>query len=60
MFINCSFPSGLKTTCFYFSIVEKWVKLHKMDFLGIPSCVGFGIYEASRYVDMISCRHKIA
>ncbi|XP_057200165.1 inactive serine/threonine-protein kinase VRK3 isoform X1 [Triplophysa rosa] len=30
--------------------VEKWVKLHKIDFLGIPSCVGFGIHEAYRFL----------
>ncbi|KAK7176558.1 hypothetical protein R3I93_000704 [Phoxinus phoxinus] len=30
--------------------VEKWLKLHKLDFLGIPSCVGFGLHEASRFL----------
>ncbi|XP_077084629.1 serine/threonine-protein kinase VRK3 isoform X2 [Siphateles boraxobius] len=30
--------------------VEKWMKLHKLDFLGIPSCVGFGLHEASRFL----------
>ncbi|XP_076880031.1 serine/threonine-protein kinase VRK3 [Brachyhypopomus gauderio] len=30
--------------------VEKWMKNHSMDFLGIPSCVGFGIYEAYRFL----------
>lgn len=37
---------------FFFSIVEKWMKMHKLDFLGIPSCVGFGLHEAYRYVDL--------
>lgn len=30
-----------------FSIVEKWIKQNKMDFLGIPSCVGFGLHADS-------------
>ncbi|XP_059366275.1 inactive serine/threonine-protein kinase VRK3-like [Carassius carassius] len=30
--------------------VEKWLKLHKWDFLGIPSCVGFGLHEAYRFL----------
>ncbi|XP_051505154.1 inactive serine/threonine-protein kinase VRK3-like isoform X2 [Myxocyprinus asiaticus] len=30
--------------------VEKWLKLHKMDFLGIPSCVGFGLHESYRFL----------
>ncbi|XP_073715006.1 serine/threonine-protein kinase VRK3 isoform X2 [Misgurnus anguillicaudatus] len=30
--------------------VEKWVKLHKMDFLGIPPCLGFGLHEAYRFL----------
>ncbi|XP_039518829.1 inactive serine/threonine-protein kinase VRK3 isoform X4 [Pimephales promelas] len=30
--------------------VEKWLKLHKLDFLGIPSCVGFGLHESSRFL----------
>lgn len=30
--------------------VEKWMKLHKLDFLGIPSCVGFGLHEANRFL----------
>lgn len=30
--------------------VEKWVKLQQIDFLGIPSCMGFGIYEANRFL----------
>ncbi|XP_043100135.1 inactive serine/threonine-protein kinase VRK3 [Puntigrus tetrazona] len=30
--------------------VEKWLKLHKLDFLGIPSCVGFGLHEAYRFL----------
>uniref|UniRef100_H3C1N6 VRK serine/threonine kinase 3 n=1 Tax=Tetraodon nigroviridis TaxID=99883 RepID=H3C1N6_TETNG len=29
------------------SSVEKWIKQHKMDFLGIPSCVGFGLHADS-------------
>lgn len=27
--------------------VEKWIKQNKMDFLGIPSCVGFGFHADS-------------
>ncbi|XP_037552014.1 inactive serine/threonine-protein kinase VRK3 [Nematolebias whitei] len=27
--------------------VDKWVKQNKMDFLGIPSCVGFGLHADS-------------
>nr|XP_020516887.1 inactive serine/threonine-protein kinase VRK3 [Labrus bergylta]XP_020516892.1 inactive serine/threonine-protein kinase VRK3 [Labrus bergylta]XP_020516898.1 inactive serine/threonine-protein kinase VRK3 [Labrus bergylta] len=27
--------------------VDKWIKLNKMDFLGIPSCVGFGPHAES-------------
>ncbi|KAI3377875.1 hypothetical protein L3Q82_009011, partial [Scortum barcoo] len=27
--------------------VDKWLKLNKMDFLGIPSCVGFGLHADS-------------
>ncbi|XP_051507730.1 inactive serine/threonine-protein kinase VRK3-like isoform X2 [Myxocyprinus asiaticus] len=30
--------------------VDKWLKLHKMDFLGIPSCEGFGLYESYRFL----------
>ncbi|XP_067298659.1 inactive serine/threonine-protein kinase VRK3 isoform X2 [Pseudorasbora parva] len=30
--------------------VEKWLKSHKLDFLGIPSCVGFGLHEAYRFL----------
>lgn len=30
--------------------VEKWGKLHKLDFLGIPSCVGFGLHETYRFL----------
>lgn len=28
-------------------LVEKWIKQNKMDFLGIPSCVGFGPHADS-------------
>ncbi|KAM4744463.1 serine/threonine-protein kinase VRK3 [Anableps anableps] len=27
--------------------VEKWIKQNKLDFLGIPSCVGFGLHADS-------------
>ncbi|XP_051235167.1 inactive serine/threonine-protein kinase VRK3 isoform X1 [Dicentrarchus labrax] len=27
--------------------VDKWIKQNKMDFLGIPSCVGFGLHAES-------------
>ncbi|XP_028257689.1 serine/threonine-protein kinase VRK3 isoform X2 [Parambassis ranga] len=27
--------------------VDKWIKQNKMDFLGIPSCVGFGLHADS-------------
>ncbi|XP_068586390.1 serine/threonine-protein kinase VRK3 [Cebidichthys violaceus] len=27
--------------------VDKWIKLNKLDFLGIPSCVGFGLHSES-------------
>lgn len=30
-----------------FSLVDKWIKQNKMDFLGIPSCVGFGLHAES-------------
>ncbi|XP_035386541.1 inactive serine/threonine-protein kinase VRK3 isoform X2 [Electrophorus electricus] len=30
--------------------VEKWMKKYSMDFLGIPACVGFGIYETYRFL----------
>ncbi|XP_028824750.1 serine/threonine-protein kinase VRK3 isoform X1 [Denticeps clupeoides] len=30
--------------------VEKWVKHQKMDFLGIPSCVGFGLHDTYRFL----------
>ncbi|XP_056317474.1 inactive serine/threonine-protein kinase VRK3 [Danio aesculapii] len=30
--------------------VEKWGKLHKLNFLGIPSCVGFGLHETYRFL----------
>ncbi|XP_067255678.1 inactive serine/threonine-protein kinase VRK3 isoform X2 [Chanodichthys erythropterus] len=30
--------------------VEKWMKMHKLDFLGIPSCVGFGLHESYRFL----------
>ncbi|KAM8876858.1 serine/threonine-protein kinase VRK3 isoform 1-T1 [Synchiropus picturatus] len=29
------------------SSVEKWMKLNKMDFLGIPSCLGFAVHADS-------------
>lgn len=29
------------------SLVDKWIKQNKMDFLGIPSCVGFGLHADS-------------
>ncbi|KAM9817659.1 serine/threonine-protein kinase VRK3 [Neosynchiropus ocellatus] len=29
------------------SSVEKWIKQNKMDFLGIPSCLGFGVHADS-------------
>ncbi|XP_058485509.1 inactive serine/threonine-protein kinase VRK3 isoform X2 [Solea solea] len=29
------------------SNVDKWIKQNKMDFLGIPSCVGFGLHADS-------------
>lgn len=25
-------------------LVGKWIKSNKVDFLGIPSCVGFGLH----------------
>ncbi|KAL6468497.1 hypothetical protein MHYP_G00220210 [Metynnis hypsauchen] len=30
--------------------VEKWMKKLNMDFLGIPSCVGFGLHDAYRFL----------
>ncbi|TNN87469.1 Inactive serine/threonine-protein kinase VRK3 [Liparis tanakae] len=31
--------------------VDKWIKQNKMDFLGIPSCVGFGLHlESYRFL----------
>ncbi|KAF7660587.1 hypothetical protein LDENG_00279250 [Lucifuga dentata] len=29
------------------AIVDKWMKHNKMDFLGIPSCIGFGLHADS-------------
>uniref|UniRef100_A0A3Q0R0M9 VRK serine/threonine kinase 3 n=1 Tax=Amphilophus citrinellus TaxID=61819 RepID=A0A3Q0R0M9_AMPCI len=29
------------------ALVEKWIKQNKLDFLGIPSCVGFGLHTDS-------------
>lgn len=29
------------------SLVDKWIKQNKMDFLGIRSCVGFGLHADS-------------
>lgn len=31
----------------FVSAVDKWVKQNKMDFLGIPSCLGFGLHAES-------------
>lgn len=39
--------------------VEKWLKLHKLDFLGIPSCVGFGLHEAYRFLVFPSMGHTL-
>lgn len=33
------------------SLVDKWIKQHKLDFLGIPSCVGFGHHADSYRCD---------
>ncbi|XP_060796747.1 inactive serine/threonine-protein kinase VRK3 [Neoarius graeffei] len=30
--------------------VEKWMKKLSLDFLGIPSCVGFGVHETYRFL----------
>ncbi|XP_036442294.1 inactive serine/threonine-protein kinase VRK3 [Colossoma macropomum] len=30
--------------------VEKWMKKLSMDFLGIPSCVGFGLHDTYRFL----------
>lgn len=30
--------------------VEKWMKKFSMDFLGIPSCVGFGVHDTYRFL----------
>ncbi|KAL7866915.1 hypothetical protein AOLI_G00147290, partial [Acnodon oligacanthus] len=30
--------------------VEKWMKKLNMDFLGIPSCVGFGLHDTYRFL----------
>ncbi|XP_049329652.1 inactive serine/threonine-protein kinase VRK3 [Astyanax mexicanus] len=30
--------------------VEKWMKKFSLDFLGIPSCVGFGVHESYRFL----------
>ncbi|XP_030622052.1 serine/threonine-protein kinase VRK3 [Chanos chanos] len=32
------------------AVVEKWVKKQNLDFLGIPSCVGFGLHETYRFL----------
>ncbi|TRY89512.1 hypothetical protein DNTS_016077 [Danionella cerebrum] len=32
--------------------VDKWMKQNKMEFLGIPSCAGFGLHNMYRYVDL--------
>ncbi|KAM7014966.1 serine/threonine-protein kinase VRK3 [Tautogolabrus adspersus] len=43
--------------------VDKWIKLNKMDFLGIPSCVGFGLHaESYRFLifpDMGQCLQSV-
>lgn len=46
---------GNRAVCLYYktnkknfvSAVEKWIKQNKMDFLGIPSCLGFGLHAES-------------
>ncbi|MBN3294213.1 VRK3 kinase, partial [Polypterus senegalus] len=30
--------------------VDKWKKLHKMNFLGVPTCVGFGLHSDYRFL----------
>ncbi|XP_066503827.1 inactive serine/threonine-protein kinase VRK3 [Hoplias malabaricus] len=30
--------------------VDKWMKKHSIDFLGIPSCVGFGLHDTYRFL----------
>ncbi|KAK2869581.1 hypothetical protein Q7C36_001452 [Tachysurus vachellii] len=30
--------------------VEKWMKIHSLNFLGIPSSVGFGLHETYRFL----------
>ncbi|XP_053491216.1 inactive serine/threonine-protein kinase VRK3 [Ictalurus furcatus] len=32
------------------AVVEKWMKKLGLDFLGIPSCVGFGLHETYRFL----------
>lgn len=52
----------LKVTCcvmifvlrLVLSAVEKWIKQNKLDFLGIPSCVGFGLHA-----DLYRCEFSL-
>lgn len=30
--------------------VEKWMKTHRLDFLGVPSSIGFGLHETYRFL----------
>lgn len=42
------------SSCFV-PVAEKWMKQNKLDFLGIPSCVGFGLHADSyRFVNLNS------
>lgn len=38
----------------FVSAVDKWTKQNKMDFLGIPSCVGFGLHS-----DSYRCENRV-
>lgn len=33
--------------CTFVSAVDKWIKQNRLDFLGIPSCLGFGLHAES-------------
>lgn len=40
------------------SPVDKWIKQNKMDLLGIPSCVGFGLHLESYRCGHAHCKDE--
>ncbi|XP_077445321.1 serine/threonine-protein kinase VRK3 isoform X2 [Stigmatopora argus] len=39
--------------------VAKWTKQHELDFLGIPSCVGFGLTDSYRFLIFPCMGHSL-